>query len=218
MRKDLLHLPVTVVAVSKFRTQQEIDCLKEKGFTIFAENRVQELKKKAQTNTDVSWHLIGHLQTNKVKDAVLYSDLIHSVDSFRLLECIDKEAKKQHKVIDVLIQVNIAQEESKFGIKETELIPLLQQAKSLSSVCIKGMMVIAPNTEDMTYIEEIFTKGKQLFDSMKELKQENLDPIWLSMGMSHDYEIAIKCGSNMVRIGTLLFETYASGINHEESA
>lgn len=208
MEKDLLHLPVTVVAVSKTRTKEDIRRLYDQGFRIFGENRVQELLTKVDLDLPIIWHMIGHLQTNKVKSVVTYCQMIHSVDSYDLLKVIDKEANKQDKIMNVLIQVNIAKEVTKYGITKDQLPIIIQQANSLENICIMGIMVIGPHTEDTQQIKEVFDEGKKLFDDLHKIQQNNLKPTYLSMGMSNDYEIAIDCGSNMVRIGTLLFRTY----------
>ncbi len=206
--EDFKNLNVDVVCVSKFRSQEEIDRVKKEGFTIFAENRVQELKKKAVENPDVLWHLIGHLQTNKVKDAVKYAELIHSVDSLHLLEEINKEAHKQGKIQDVLIQINIAREEQKFGIDETELFSFVSSAAVYSDIRIHGIMVIAPNTENFEWIDMIFAEGSRLFEELKLISQNNVQADILSMGMSHDYPIAIKNHATCIRVGTALFNYY----------
>jgi len=208
MEKDLLHLPATVVAVSKNRTKEDIRRLYDQGFRIFGENRVQELLTKVDLDLPIIWHMIGHLQTNKVKSVVTYCQMIHSVDSYDLLKVIDKEANKQDKIMNVLIQVNIAKEVTKYGITKDQLPIIIQQANSLENICIMGIMVIGPHTEDTQQIKEVFDEGKKLFDDLHKIQQNNLKPTYLSMGMSNDYEIAIDCGSNMVRIGTLLFRTY----------
>ncbi|MPN12399.1 Pyridoxal phosphate homeostasis protein [bioreactor metagenome] len=208
MEKDLLHLPAIVVAVSKNRTKEDICRLYDQGFCIFGENRVQELLTKIDIDRPVVWHLIGHLQSNKVRSVVTHCALIHSVDSYKLLTEINKEASKQNKISHVLIQVNIAEEDTKFGIPAQELIPLVKQAAALDHILIQGIMVIGPHTEDQARIQTVFTAGKNLFDQLHEINQANLQPSYLSMGMSHDYETALACGSNMVRLGTLLFTTY----------
>ena len=208
MKNDLLNLPVTVVAVSKNHTKDDICRLYDQGFRIFGENRVQELLTKIDLDLPIIWHMIGHLQSNKVKSVVTYCQLIHSVDSYSLLKDIDKEACKQAKIMNVLIQVNIAEEITKHGITKDQLPIIIQQAKSLDNICIMGIMVIGPHTDDIQQIKAVFDEGKVLFDNLHKLQQSNLKPTYLSMGMSNDYEIAIDCGSNMVRIGTLLFNTY----------
>ena len=208
MEKDLLKLPVTVVAVSKNHTKDDIRRLYDRGFRIFGENRVQELLTKVDLDLPIIWHMIGHLQSNKVKSVVTYCQLIHSVDSFDLLKEINKEAGKQAKIMNVLIQVNIAEEITKYGISKDQLPIIIQQAKALDHICIMGIMVIGPHTDDVQQIKAVFDEGKILFDKLYKIQQNNLKPTYLSMGMSNDYEIAIDCGSNMVRIGTLLFNTY----------
>jgi pyridoxal phosphate enzyme (YggS family) len=208
MKPNLISLPVTVVAVSKNRSKEDIKRLYHKGFMIFGENRIQELLTKVDIDLPVTWHMIGHLQSNKVKPAVKYTSLIHSVDSIKLLQAIDKEACKQTKIMNVLIQINIAKEKTKYGIKTEELFAFIDQAKDLSNITINGLMVIGPDTDDQAKIKAVFEEGFELYQTLHKIQQTNLDLKYLSMGMSNDYQIAIETGSNMVRIGRLLFENY----------
>ncbi len=189
----------TLVAVSKTKSNESILKVYNLGIKDFGENYVQELINKMDTlPSDIRWHMIGHLQTNKVKDIVkrnIY--LIESVDSIKLAECINKEALKNNKVINILIEVNIANDINKTGCKIADLDNLVSEVLKLSNINLKGLMCIAPNTEDNNIIRESFKKMKKLKDKY------NLE--LLSMGMSNDYKIAIEEGSNIVRIGTKIF-------------
>jgi len=192
---------ITLVAVSKTKPIKDILELYDLRHRDFGENYVQELVEKAeQLPKDIRWHFIGHLQTNKVKLIVPFIYLIHGVDSLKLLKEIDKQSEKNKRVIDCLIQVHIAQEETKFGFDETELFSL--ELKQFLNVRIKGLMGMASLTEDMHKIRVEFKFLKTLFEK---LKIQNPELAILSMGMSSDYKIAIEEGSNMVRIGSLLF-------------
>lgn len=205
MKEQLLNLPVIVVAVTKNHTKAEICQLYDLGYRIFAESKIQELLTKTDITIPIMWHMIGHLQTNKVKAAVAHCAMIQSIDSLRLLKAVDNEARKQNKIMEVLIQVNIANEQTKFGVNEGSVLELIKQAYPLSNILIKGLMVIGPHTDDKKKIKEVFTKAKSLYDCLKHLDQINVDFKYLSMGMSNDYQIALACGSNMLRIGSLLF-------------
>ncbi len=217
-----LNGKATLVAVSKTKSAEEIQAFYNEGQRDFGENYVQELvDKESVLPKDIRWHFIGHLQSNKVKYIAPFVYLIHGVDSEALLKEIDKQAKKNNRVIDCLLQVHIATEETKFGFDEEE-IANVQMCKSRSigtsyaNVQIKGMMGMASFTNDMNLVRSEFKKLKQLFDQLStfnfQLSTFNLQPSTvnlqlstLSMGMSADYKIAIEEGSNMVRIGSLLF-------------
>jgi len=201
IHEELRLLNITLVAVSKTKPIEDILELYNLGHRDFGENYVQELAEKAEKlPTDIRWHFIGHLQTNKVKSIVPFIYLIHGVDSLKLLKEIDKQAEKNKRVIDCLLQVHIAQEETKFGFDETELLNL--ELKQFSNVRIKGLMGMASLTDDINKIRFEFKSLKILFEK---LKTQNPELSILSMGMSADYKIAIEEGSNMVRIGSLLF-------------
>lgn len=207
----LKQLPphVTLVAVTKTRPVQVLEQAYELGLRDFGENRVQEMvEKQALLPADIRWHQIGHLQTNKVKQIAPFVHLIHSVDSLKLLEEINKEAGKQNRMIDCLLQVYIATEESKFGLDEGEITTLLmsESYKSMKNIRICGLMGMATFSDDLTLIRREFAGLKSLFSSLKQ-KYSNQSASFnvLSMGMSGDYEIAIEEGSTMVRIGTALF-------------
>ena len=188
-----------LVAVSKTRSNEEILEAYNCGIRDFGENYVQELIKKMDSlNKKIRWHMIGHLQTNKVKEIVkrnIY--LIESVDSIKLAKVINEEAIKNEKIVNILIEVNIANDDNKTGCRLEDLDELVLFTKELSNINIKGLMAIAPHTEDKKIIRKAFKDMKKLKDKYK-LKL-------LSMGMSNDYKIAIKEGSNIVRIGTKIF-------------
>jgi pyridoxal phosphate enzyme (YggS family) len=192
----------TVIAVSKTRKIEEIERLHKQGYTDFAENKAQELGEKAPHLTGIVWHFIGHLQTNKVKEVVAFADYIHSVDSIRLLETIEKEARKQDKRISVLMQVNLAEEETKFGMEREAIPAFLKAAAKCDYATLCGIMVIGPHTEDEAEIRKVFNEAKQIQTTL----QKNIPAfVECSMGMSDDYHIALEEGATMLRIGTLLF-------------
>ncbi len=193
--KSTLPENVTLIAVSKTYPRSCVDEAILAGQKDFGENKVQELLEKYRENEDINWHLIGHLQSNKVKYIVDKVTLIHSVDSIKLLNVIDKEAKKKNIISHVLLQVNLAQEETKFGFDECELEEVF--ACNFENVSIDGFMVIGPNTDDFNKIEEVFIQAENLKEKYQ-LKQ-------LSMGMSYDYEVAIKHSSTMIRVGSDIF-------------
>ena len=186
---------VTLIAVSKTYPRTCIDEALLANQKDFGENKVQELLEKYKENEDIRWHMIGHLQTNKVKYIVDKVALIHSVDSIKLLETINKEAKKKEITCHILIQANLAKEETKFGFDEHELEEVF--SKSYSNVSIDGLMVIGPNVDDEETIEKVFIQAEKLKNKYN-LKE-------LSMGMSSDYHLAIKHGATMIRIGTDIF-------------
>ena len=198
--------PVQLVAVTK---NHDVEAMREAidaGVTVVGENRVQEaVEKHEKLDRDVIWHLIGHLQTNKVKQAVKNFDLIHSVDSEHLLDAVDTAAGKIHKVQNILIQVNLAKEESKFGIYKEDLPFLLQKADQMKHVHLMGLMCIAPNYENVEKCRPLFREMREIFDKLQMFPLMNSEMKWLSMGMTHDYQIAIEEGSNLVRIGTAIF-------------
>jgi PLP dependent protein len=199
---------VTLVAVSKTKPVDDILALYHLGQRDFGENYVQELaEKQAQLPADIRWHFIGHLQTNKVKSIAPFVYLIQGVDSLKLLKEINKEAAKNKRVINCLLQIYIAAEETKFGLDENELKEILQEyeAAKMSEVTICGLMGMASFTDDKTKVRAEFRKLKATVDKHPALKTQNEKPMILSMGMSGDYPLAIEEGSNMVRIGSLLF-------------
>ncbi len=200
---------VTLVAVSKTKPVEDILALYNLGQRDFGENYVQELVEKYKLlPKDIRWHFIGHLQSNKVKQIAPFVSLIHSVDSEKLLKEINKEAKKNNRIIDCLLQVYIAKEESKFGLNDEELEELIPEIAATNStnlfknISIKGLMGMASFSDDKEVVRKEFRHLKCLFDK---LQTTNYKLQTISMGMSADYEIAIEEGSNMVRIGSLLF-------------
>jgi hypothetical protein len=204
--KDLINnIPsnVTLVAVSKTKSVEEIALSYEAGQHVFGENKIQEMALKWEAlPKDISWHMIGHVQTNKVKYMSRFVDLIHGVDSYKLLKEIQKQAYKHDRIISCLIQIRIAEEETKFGLPPDQLNTLLEDSKIFKNVKIVGLMGMASFTEDKVQIASEFKLLKRLFDKTNEKLP---DMKILSMGMSGDYEIAIECGSNMVRIGSKIF-------------
>lgn len=193
---------VQIVAVSKTRSSKEVQEVLAAGINILGENKVQEGKTKKAQVLGGTWHLIGHLQTNKIKQAVANFQLIHSVDSERVLLEIENKAKEQGKIQEILLQVNIAAEDSKFGLKELEVLPLAKLATGLTHIKLRGLMIIGPHTTDQELIRSVFKKGYSFFVELQKILPE---ADVLSMGMSADYLIAIEEGSNMVRIGSKIF-------------
>jgi pyridoxal phosphate enzyme (YggS family) len=206
---ELLPYGAKLVAVSKTKPISAIEALYAQGQRIFGENKVQEMvEKQAALPKDIQWHLIGHLQTNKVKYIAPFVSLIHSVDSLKLLEEINKQAQKNNRVIDCLLQVYIAQEDTKFGLDKEELLDLLSHPsfKSLQNIKICGLMGMASNTDDEVVITQEFQTLNHLFNEIKAkyfIANERFTK--LSMGMSSDYKIALKQGATLIRIGSLLF-------------
>ena len=197
---------VTFVAVSKYHPIEAIWEAYNAGQRLFGESRVQELMVKYQAlPKDIEWQMIGHLQTNKVKYIVPFISLIQSVDSQKLLETIDREAKKCGRVVDCLLEVHVAQEETKSGWEETSLREYLatDSIKQLQNVRIRGIMGMATNTDDSSIIRADFERLKSLKQELEPIFDSNFDT--LSMGMSDDYHIAIDCGSTMVRVGSKVF-------------
>lgn len=205
--KQLQEKNVILVAVSKTKPVEAIGQLYNLGQIDFGENYVQELAEKQEhLPKDIHWHFIGHLQSNKVKYIASFIHLIHSVDSLKLLKEINKQAKKNNRVINVLLQVHIAEEETKFGLDEEELHELLNnEIAQLPNVKICGLMGMASFSEDENKIRKEFQWLKKLFDHYSKLSIVNCQLSILSMGMSSDYTTAIEQGSNMVRIGSLIF-------------
>ena len=204
------HLPnhVTLVAVSKTKPVADLLEAYNAGQRIFGENKIQEMTEKwEQMPKDIQWHMIGHVQTNKVKFMAEYVSLIHGVDSLKLLQEINKQALKHHRVIDCLLQIYIADEETKFGLDENELVELLtsNEFKELQNIRIVGLMGMATFTDNQNQIKEEFEHLKEIFDNTNKLETLNLKLETLSIGMSGDYKLAIECGSTMVRIGSSIF-------------
>lgn len=198
--------PVTLVAVTKNHDVEAMRQCIDTGASVVGENRVQEAKGKFEIlDRSVIWHLIGHLQTNKVNQAVAMFDLIHSVDSERLLLAIDNAAGKIGKVQDVLIQVNLAREPQKYGVAEEELTDVLKKADHLPNVHLQGLMLIAPNYENVEETRPLFRKMKELYQKVQDMDLPASDIEYLSMGMTNDYVIAVEEGANLVRVGTGIF-------------
>ena len=202
-----LNLPknITLVAVSKTKPVELLNEAYDQGQRIFGENKVQEMVDKFEKMPkDIKWHMIGHLQTNKVKYIASFVSLIHGVDSLKLLREINKQATKHNRTIDCLIQIKIATEDTKFGMSLNDLQLLLKsdEFKNLDNIRIKGLMGMASFTTDNHQIESEFKYLKSIFD---QIKKKYSDIEILSMGMSNDYKLATKNGSNMVRIGSHIF-------------
>ncbi len=200
---------IKLVAISKTKPVDDIMELYELGHRVFGENKVQELTGKSESlPRDIQWHMVGHLQRNKVKYIAPFVSMIHSVDSQKLLNTIEKEGEKNERCIDCLFQVHIASEETKFGFSEEELITLLDNInpEDYPHVRVKGLMGMATFTEDLEKVRLEFKKLKSLFDSIRDNPAYNYPEFKeISMGMSNDYKIAIEEGSTMIRIGSLIF-------------
>ena len=200
---DSLPSHVALVAVSKTKSVEEISQAYEAGQRVFGENKIQEMASKwEELPKDIAWHMIGHVQSNKVKYMAHFVDLIHGVDSFKLLKEIQKQAIKHDRTIRCLIQIRIAEEETKFGLPEEELEALLKAAEDLPNVQIVGLMGMATFTDNQEQITSEFNKLKDLYDKVNSASK-NMNT--LSMGMSGDYSIAIECASNMIRVGSKIF-------------
>ena len=197
---------VTLVAVSKFHPVESLKEAYEAGQRIFGESRVQELLVKHESlPKDIEWQMIGHLQTNKVRQIAPFVSLIQSVDSVRLTECINREAERIGRVVDILLEIHVAREESKTGWAYPELVTFLQSEdfKRLKNIRVRGIMGMATNTEDEAVVRADFKQLAAHYNELKPCFGEEFDT--LSMGMSDDYELAIECGSTMVRIGSSIF-------------
>lgn len=209
IQNELKPIGVTLVAISKTKPLEDIQEAYDAGQRIFGENLVQDMVDKyEQLPKDIQWHMVGHLQTNKVKYIAPFIAMIESVDSLKVLKEINKQAAKNSRVIDCLLQIFIADEDTKFGLDHVELIELLESEEftTLENIRIRGLMGIATNTDNEKIIKEEFYELKMLFDGIKVSyfrKEDSFDT--LSMGMSSDYKIAIEQGSNMIRLGSTLF-------------
>lgn len=194
------------MAVTKTATMGQIEEAINAGVKIIGENRVQDAKEKYQNLTaGIEWHLIGHLQTNKVKYAVEIFNCIHSVDSIKLAQEIDKRSKQFGKIMDVLVEVNVSGEESKYGIKPEEVKPFIKNISEFLRIKVRGLMTIAPIVKDKEEVRPYFRKLRELSKEIKSKNIENVKMDYLSMGMTKDFEIAIEEGANMVRIGRGIF-------------
>lgn len=206
--EEVNNKDVLLVAVSKTHTANEVRDAYDCGVCDFGENRVQEiLEKQPVLPSDIRWHMIGHLQTNKVKYIAPFIYMIHSVDSIKLIKEIEKEAAKNNRIIPVLLEVNISNEESKYGLNADEVYELLDSCSEFKHIHVNGLMTVAPFTDDEKVVREVFNKLRQLFLDIKAKKLDNVDMNVLSMGMSNDFIYAIEEGSNCVRIGSSLFGT-----------
>lgn len=206
--KNTIPENVTLVAVSKTKPIADLMEAYDAGQRIFGENKIQEMADKwEQMPKDIQWHMIGHVQTNKVKYMAPFVSMIHGVDSLKLLQEINKQAAKNSRVIDCLLQIHIAEEETKFGLDETELNQLLESAEfmAMKNVKIVGLMGMATFTTNQSQIKKEFSHLKSIFDTIKSLNAVNCNLDTISMGMSGDYPLAIECGSTMVRIGSSIF-------------
>ncbi|TYR31210.1 YggS family pyridoxal phosphate-dependent enzyme [Sphingobacterium phlebotomi] len=209
LQVDLNPIGVTLVAVSKTKSNEEIMEAYQAGQRLFGENMVQEMVEKYEAlPKDIAWHLVGHLQTNKVKYIAPFVSMIQSVDSLKVLKEIDKHAAKHNRTIDCLLQVYIADEGTKFGFDHAELIEMLRSDdfQGLPHIRVRGLMGIATNTDNEKVVKEEFYELKMLFDGIKASffrKEDTFDT--LSMGMSSDYSLAIEKGANMVRLGSTIF-------------
>ncbi|MBN8642594.1 MAG: YggS family pyridoxal phosphate-dependent enzyme [Flavobacteriales bacterium] len=214
IKENLLHIQsqlpshVTLVAVSKTKPVADLMEAYNAGQRIFGENKIQEMTEKwQQMPKDIEWHMIGHVQSNKVKYMIPYVKLIHGVDSLKLLKEINRLAAKWRKKVDCLLQIHIAEEDTKFGLDEMELEEILNsdELKTFQNIRIVGLMGMATFTDDNEQIKREFLHLKSIFDKNKQLETLNLKLETLSMGMSGDYQLAIECGSTMVRIGSSIF-------------
>ena len=206
--KNQIPAGVKLVAVSKFKPKELLLEAYEIGFRAFGENYVQELVDKYEAlPKDIEWHFIGHLQTNKVKYIAPFVHLIHSVDSFKLLKEIDKQAARNERVIECLIQIYIAKEDSKTGMDKAEYLEMLesQEFKSLKNIKVKGLMGMSTFTDNMDLVREEFRSLKDLFEQTRNIQADNFSLEEISMGMSGDWQLAVEEGSTMIRVGSSIF-------------
>jgi pyridoxal phosphate enzyme (YggS family) len=206
--KNNLPEHVALVAVSKTKPVSDLMEAYDAGQRIFGENKIQEMEGKwEQMPKDIQWHMIGHVQTNKVKFMAPFVNLIHGVDSFKLLKEINKQALKNDRIIDCLLQIHIAEEETKFGLDEEELNSIMDSSEfqEMKNIRITGLMGMATFTDKQDQVNKEFSQLKAIFDKLQSQKTENRQLDTLSMGMSGDYKLAIECGSTMIRIGSSIF-------------
>ena len=197
---------VTLIAVSKTKPVSMLQEAYDAGARVFGENKVQEIMDKYdQLPSDIQWHMIGHLQRNKVKYIIDKVSMIHSVDSLRLAQTIEQEAAKKDLIMPVLLEVNVAEEESKFGLKVNEVLPLLQELSTFSHIKVMGLMTIAPFVENPEENREVFRTLKKLSVDISAKNINNVRMAILSMGMTGDYEVAVEEGATLVRVGTGVF-------------
>ncbi len=198
---------ITVIAVSKTVSYDKAIEAFDAGIQNLGENKVQELVNKFEQNSDkeINWHFIGHLQKNKVKYIIDKAKLIHSLESMSLAQEIDKRSKQHDIVSQVLVEMNIGEEESKFGLKKDELLPFLKEIENLENIKIVGLMTVAPFEENKEDVRWVFKEMKSLYDKVAGMNFNNVEMKFLSMGMTNDYDVAIEEGANIVRIGTAIF-------------
>ena len=207
IHKIVSNIPknVKLIAISKTKTNDDIIKAYESGQRLFGENKIQEMSSKFEDLLkDIKWHMVGHVQSNKIKYMAPYVDLIHGIDSLKSIKIINKEGVKNNRVINCLLQLKISKEESKFGLDEKQLKEIIFSTdyKEMNNIKIKGMMAMASNTKNESTIKKEFVFAKKIFNEINSLDN---DFDILSMGMSNDYQIAIECGSNMIRLGSLIF-------------
>jgi len=207
IHKIVSNIPknVKLIAISKTKTNHDIMKAYESGQRLFGENKIQEMSSKFEDlPKDIKWHMVGHVQSNKIKYMAPYVDLIHGIDSLKSIKIINKEGVKNNRVINCLLQLKISKEESKFGLDEKQLKEIIFSTdyKEMNNIKIKGIMAMASNTKNESTIKKEFVFAKKVFNEINSL-DNNFDI--LSMGMSNDYQIAIECGSNMIRLGSLIF-------------
>ena len=196
---------VKLVAISKTKSAEDIMMAYETGHRIFGENKIQEMSDKYEDlPKDIKWHMVGHVQSNKIKYMAPYVDLIHGIDSLKSIKILNKEGAKNNRILNCLLQLKISKEESKFGLGEKEFKEIIysDEYKEMKNIKIKGLMAMASNTSEKSIIKSEFIHAKKIFD---EINNRDKSFEILSMGMSNDYKIAIECGSNMIRLGSLIF-------------
>jgi len=196
---------VRLVAISKTKSAEEIMMAYETGQRLFGENKIQEMSEKYEDlPKDIKWHMVGHVQSNKIKYMAPYVDLIHGIDSLKSIKILNKEGAKNNRILNCLLQLKISKEESKFGLGEKEFKEIIysDEYKEMKNIKIKGLMAMASNTSEKSIIRSEFVHAKKIFD---EINNRDKSFEILSMGMSNDYKIAIECGSNMIRLGSLIF-------------
>ena len=196
---------VKLVAISKTKSNEDIMMAYETGQRVFGENKIQEMSAKYEDlPKDIKWHMVGHVQSNKIKYMAPYVDLIHGIDSLKSIKILNKEGVKNNRILNCLLQLKISKEESKFGLGEKQFKEIIysDEYKEMKNVKIKGLMAMASNTNEKSIIRSEFVHAKKIFD---EINNRDKSFEILSMGMSNDYKIAIECGSNMIRLGSLIF-------------
>ena len=196
---------VNLVAISKTKPAEDIMKAYETGQRVFGENKIQEMSSKYEDlPKDIKWHMVGHVQSNKIKYMAPYVDLIHGIDSLKSIKILNKEGVKNNRILNCLLQLKISKEESKFGLGEKQFKEIIysDEYKEMKNVKIKGLMAMASNTNEKSIIRSEFVHAKKIFD---EINNGDKSFEILSMGMSNDYKIAIECGSNMIRLGSLIF-------------